>query len=121
MLWPSDEALSEANTRSHLADGRVVGWYGDPGHVIDAELADQPVPPALAARYGAEDFWGRWTRTECAAKAADLPIALWLREHGLDAGIGETHQLDGVTVSVARTPCSRSTSGPRPGAARTRR
>jgi hypothetical protein len=92
--------LADARTRSHLADGRVVGWYGDPGHVIDAELTDQPVPPALAARYGTEDFWGRWTRTECAAKAAGVPIAAWLREHGLDAGGGATYEVDGVTVSV---------------------
>lgn len=98
--------LADAVTRSHLADGRVVGWYGDRGHVIDAELTEQPVPPALAARYGSHDFWGRWTRTECAAKAAGVPIALWLASHGLDAGIGETQLLDGVTVSVARTPCS---------------
>lgn len=98
-----------AITRSYLADGRVVGWYGDPDNVIDAELTDQPVPPALAARYGSHDFWGRWTRTECAAKAADVPIALWLREHGLDAGTGTTYEVDGITVSVApaRTPCSR--------------
>ena len=106
--------LPDAVTRAHLADGRVVGWYGGPGVVIDAELTGQPVPPALAARYGSADFWGRWTRTECAAKAAGVPIALWLAEHGLDAGIGETVQLDGVTVSVAGRPCSRSTSGPRP-------
>jgi hypothetical protein len=104
--------LADAITRSHLADGRVVGWYGEDGHVIDAELAAQPVPPALAARYGPHDFWGRWTRTECAAKSAGVPIALWLAEHGLDAGIGETHQLDGVTVSVARRPCSRSATRP---------
>jgi len=102
----SPDETADAVTRSHLADGRVVGWYGDGGHVIDAELTGQPVPPALASRYGTDDFWGRWTRTECAAKAAGVPIGSWLRRHGLDAGIGETHRLGGVTVSVARTPCS---------------
>lgn len=101
---------SDAVTRSHLADGRVVGWYGAPGVVIDAELTDQPVPTALAERYGTSGFWGRWTRTECAAKAADVPIALWLAEHGLDAGIGETVEVGDVTVSVAGRPCSRSTT-----------
>lgn len=103
--------LPDAVNRSYLADGRVVGWYGEPGAVIDAELTDQPVPAALATRYGTEDFWGRWTRTECAAKAADVPIALWLAEHGLDAGIGETVEVGDVTVSVAGRPCSRSTTG----------
>ena len=53
--------------------------------MIDAELLDRPPPPALALRHGAADFWGRWTRTECAAKAAGVPIARWLRRHGLDA------------------------------------
>lgn len=92
--------LPDAVTRSHLADGRVVGWYGAAGTVIDAELTEQPVPPALAARYGTDDFWGRWTRTECAAKAADVPIALWLAEHGLDRGVGETFLLEDITVTV---------------------
>jgi len=98
------EAVVGALTRSHLADGRVVGWFGQPGVVIDAELSDQPVPPALASRFGVEDFWGRWTRAECAAKRADVPIVLWLAEHGLGpgSGAGETVELDGVTVSVAR-------------------
>jgi hypothetical protein len=78
--------LAGALTRSTLADGRVVGWYGAPGRVIDAELADRPVPPALAAAYGTERFWERWTAAECAAKHFDVPIAVWLREHGLSAG-----------------------------------
>lgn len=93
---------ADAVTRSHLADGRVVGWYGEPGRVIDAELTDQPVPDALAARYGTDDFWGRWTRAECAAKAADVPITLWLAEHGLDPGpyVPTTLERDGITVSV---------------------
>ena len=43
--------------RSHLADGRVLAYAG-PG-AFDAELADQPVPTALAARYGTHDFWRR--------------------------------------------------------------
>jgi hypothetical protein len=92
-----------AAARSHLADGRVVGWYGVPGVVIDAELSDQPVPPALAARFGTEDFWGRWTRAEVAAKRADVPIVLWLAEHGLGptSGAGETLEIEGITVSVA--------------------
>jgi hypothetical protein len=93
--------MADAVTRSHLADGRVVGWYGEPGTVIDAELTDQPVPPALAARYGVEDFWGRWTRTECAAKRADVPISLWLAQHGLDAPVSaKTYVVDDLTISA---------------------
>ena len=93
--------LADATTRSHLADGRVVGWYGASGVVIDAELTDQDVPAALAARYGTEDFWGRWTRTECAAKRTGVPIAMLLADAGLDApGGARTFELDGVTVSV---------------------
>ena len=55
-----------AVTRSHLGDGRCVGWYGPPVPgwrvAIDAERADVPVPPALARSFGATDFWARWTR-----------------------------------------------------------
>jgi hypothetical protein len=93
--------LPDAVTRAHLADGRVVGWYGEPGRVIDAEISAQAVPPALAGRFGTEDFWGRWTRAECAAKAADVPLVVWLAEHGLGPVAGaETVEIDGVTVSV---------------------
>lgn len=78
--------MSDALTRSRLADGRVVGWYGAPGAVIDAEIAAAPVPSALASRHGSEDFWERWTAAECGAKASDVPLELWIREHGLSAG-----------------------------------
>jgi hypothetical protein len=95
--------MAGAVTRSHLADGRVVGWYGDPGTVVDAELHGHE-PAHLVERYGAEDFLGRWTRAECAAKLAAVPMQLWLREHGLEApGIDvETLEIDGVVVSVGR-------------------
>ena len=97
--------MAGAVTRSRLADGRVVGWYGDAAYVIDAEIAAQPVPRALARRYGAGDFWRRWTAAECAAKAYDVPIALWLREHGLDAGALEvtTVHWEGLVVSLGHT------------------
>lgn len=103
-IGTADE-VADAHTRSHLADGRVVGWYGDPAYVVDAELADQPVPPALAARHGTHDFWGRWTRAECGAKLADVPITLWIAAHGLTAGDHETSTVSwaGVVASVART------------------
>lgn len=96
--------MADAVTRSRLADGRVVGWYGDAVFVIDAEIADQVVSPALAARFGSEDFWERWTAAECAAKAYDVPIAVWTRRHGLDACALEvsTVHVGGLVVSVAR-------------------
>lgn len=92
--------------RSYLPDGRVVSWRGPGQGVLDAELADQPVPRALAARYGAHDFWVRWTRSEALAKLADVPIVVWLRKHGLDAqppaGVDlRTFKADGLVVSLA--------------------
>ena len=93
-----------AVSRSYLPDGRCVGWYGPPGVVIDAELVGAAVPEALGRRYGCADFWGRWTRTECAAKAAEIAIARWLRRYGLDspgASRARTLVMDGVVVSVA--------------------
>jgi hypothetical protein len=80
------DEMSDAVTRSHLSDGRTVGWYGDAEVVIDAEIASAPVPPALAARHGVDRFWERWTAAECGAKASDVPLELWIREHGLSAG-----------------------------------
>jgi hypothetical protein len=75
-------------TRTHLADGRIVVWTDvDPhSHAIDAEIADQPVPPALARRTGirsAERFWPLWTAMEVACKLLDVPAHLWLKQHGL--------------------------------------
>lgn len=104
------EDVADALTRSHVADGRCVGWYGDPDVVIDVELADQPVPVALAARYGAESFWERWTRTECAAKAEDVPIARWLRRYGLGAPCAD----DSWTVVVAGLVISGVVRGAQP-------
>jgi hypothetical protein len=100
--------MADAVTRSHLGDGRVVGWYGEPGVVVDAEVDTAEPPAELARRYGREQFWARWTAAECRAKLADVPIALWLREHGLDGGPGHvetSHEaLPGVVVSLGR-PC----------------
>ena len=81
-----------AVTRSHLADGRCVGWYAPPipgwRVAIDAEYAAAEVPPMLADRFGTSNFWARWTRTECVAKLADVPmVALWHR-YGLSVPAG---------------------------------
>ncbi len=83
--------MASAVTRSHLHDGRVVGWYGASGVVIDAEVV-RGVPLALARRFGADDFWGRWTRSECVAKRDDVPIVILLAMHGLP------HQVPGVST-----------------------
>jgi hypothetical protein len=95
---------ADARTRSHLADGRVVGWYGEPGVVIDAEIAAAVPPAHLSARFGSEDFWLRWTAAECAAKLHDLPIPMWIRERGLAAdGIDVEHvQVGDVVVGIGR-------------------
>jgi hypothetical protein len=83
----------------------VVGWYGEAGVVIDAELSDRQPPASLVRRHGAERFWERWTAAECRAKLADVPIIMWLHRHGLDEGPGEVvtrvDVLPGVTLSVA--------------------
>jgi hypothetical protein len=78
--------------RSHLADGRVVRWHPPDGRswAIDAEIATQPVPVALARRSGIDDperFWPRWTALETVCKLLDEPIYLRLRRLGLDGGV----------------------------------
>lgn len=80
--------MATAASRSYLADGRCVGWTPSRCRlrapvVIDAELADRVPPAALAVRLGADAFWERWTRAECAAKLADVPMAIWLRAYGI--------------------------------------
>ena len=76
--------------RSHLADGRVVCWSTPvPGGLrlaVDAEVSNQPVPPALAHRFGLADprlFWPAWTAAEVSCKLRDVPILIWLRDRGL--------------------------------------
>jgi hypothetical protein len=95
-----EEATSPV--RSYLPDGRCVGWYG-PGAgaptALDVEL-DRPPPRALAGRYGAQDFWARWTRAECAAKLLDFPIAVYLRQFGLD--VPSDPRLELVTLRPRR-------------------
>jgi hypothetical protein len=81
--------LAGAVARSHLSDGRAVAWVGpvpDGARLaVDAELASATPPTALQSRYGGDDFWRRWTRTECLAKLAGVPVLTWLGRHGLDA------------------------------------
>lgn len=105
--------LREAVTRSHLDDGRCVGWYGPtaPGWrvAIDAERAAADVPPALAARFGPVDFWARWTRAESLCKLAEIPVATWWRRHGLSVpphtrAVWRTLRLADMVITVAFAP-----------------
>ncbi|MFD1081856.1 hypothetical protein [Micromonospora andamanensis] len=106
----------DAVTRSHLGDGRCVGWYAPPVPgwrvAIDAERADAAPPVALAGRFGSTDFWGRWTRVECLAKLADVPVATWWHRYGLEVPSGtawlwRTLPLAELVVTVAFTPTDR--------------
>jgi hypothetical protein len=79
------DQMATAAARSHLSDGRCVGWFPAVRPAlaaVDAEIVTDP-PLALVARYGHADFWERWTRAETAAKLVDEPIVVWLRAHGL--------------------------------------
>ena len=110
--------LSGARTRSHLSDGRCVGLLGSArsldGWVVDAELVAPP-PASLSRRFGASCFWERWTRAECAAKLADVPMQRWLGRHGLDDPAFLGVDLDTVRVDrgsvVVTTACSRPVDG----------
>jgi hypothetical protein len=82
--------LPPGGTRSHLSDGRTVIWSPRLPHgvryAVDAEIADQRVPPALAARFGRSDpesFWTAWTRVEVCCKLHAVPLPVWLSRHGL--------------------------------------
>ncbi|MEU8162878.1 hypothetical protein ACX27O_21780 [Micromonospora sp. SD19] len=109
----SPATMADAVTRSHVDDGRCVGWYGPPVPgwrvAIDAERADAPVPPALARRFGTGDFWARWTRAECCCKLADVPITLWWRRHGLTipsdgAALWRTLRPQNLVITVGFAP-----------------
>ena len=88
LRFGSAAEMSGAITRSHLANFRCVGWYGElPAGwavAIDAEYGNAAVPAPLAARFGTEQFWERWTRAECLCKLADVPMLAWWPVHGLD-------------------------------------
>jgi hypothetical protein len=114
------DGTGPALTRSHTADFRTVGWYGPPlaGHrlAVDAEVNAGAVPPALGERFGTADFWARWTRAESLCKAFDVPIAVWLRRHGLGVprhlpAVWRTLKIDDLTVSVACVPAGATDQG----------
>jgi hypothetical protein len=67
------------------ASPRTTGWTW----AVDAEISTQPVPEALAARTGItapDAFWPRWTAVEVACKLLDVPVVMWISEHGLNPG-----------------------------------
>lgn len=113
--WPSVRVgrradVPEPAPRSHLGDGRSVwleeGEGGSHRWAVDAEI-ERVVPPALAARFGVDRFWERWTRAECVSKLTDVPVVVLLRRHGLDVpvpdGVGlRTDHVLGLVVSTAR-------------------
>ncbi|WP_145225865.1 hypothetical protein [Rudaeicoccus suwonensis] len=77
--------------RSYVADGRAVAWNPvvpqGVSAAIDAEIALQPVSPALARRLRCDDpdeVWPRWTRCEVAAKLLNLPVLSWLNWPNLE-------------------------------------
>ncbi|MBX7268085.1 hypothetical protein KIF24_19955 [Micromonospora sp. Llam7] len=106
-----------AVTRSHLDDGRCVGWYAPPVPgwrvAIDAERADAPLPSALVHRFGATDFWARWTRAECLSKLADVPVAAWWHRHGLEVPPGTPWLWRTLTVADLVVTVAFATAPPR--------
>lgn len=94
---------------SRLADGRLLCWQptGSPGlsFAIDAEIEQQPVPPALAHRCAVGDpavFWPLWTRAETRAKLNGIPILVWLRTHAwlTESDDDRTNQIAPVVTTV---------------------
>ena len=112
---PAVRTPGAPGARSHLADGRVVSWSPPLQRglrvAVDAEIADQPVPPALARRFGIDRpglFWPCWTAVEVACKVLDVPIMVWLSQHGLrvDRGLVRTgtFRVDDLVVTVGTAP-----------------
>ena len=98
--------------RSYLSDGRLVQWRPPDGQpwAIDAELAEQPVPPALARRTGITErstFWPRWTAMETACKLLGVPAHTWLTQYGLGRPPAalriRTVNWNGIVVSIGTT------------------
>jgi hypothetical protein len=109
--------------RSYLADGRVIRWH-PPDHrpwAVDAELAAQTVPPALARRTGITDptlFWPQWTVFETVCKLLDESVLVRLRRSGFDGnrvdGIRTwTRRYDGIVVTIGVIVSSSVPASPR--------
>ena len=89
-----DRSSYPGAARCYLADGRGVAWNPSDTNgfrlAIDAELIAQRIPPSVVRRARLTepveplDFWRRWTQAEVLAKLLDVPILMWVRQHGLD-------------------------------------
>ena len=104
----SDAELAGYRARRHLHDGRVVAWTGtyDVPVAVDAEV-ERTVPAALAARFGADGFWERWTRAECIAKltgrgVTDLNELMRGDRTVPGVSLSTTRIAGGIVVSVGR-------------------
>ena len=106
--------MADAVTRSHLPDGRVVGWYGEPGVVIDAEVSSLAPPLASGRPTRCGGLLVPLDHLGVPAKLADVPIAIWLREHELGSGPADVVTLTdlwpGVTVMRRTREAARLTS-----------
>jgi hypothetical protein len=121
-------------THSRTADGRVVCWrpqaFGVEGDrwAIDAELADQPVPPTLARRWGSDDptrVWAHWCVLEVVAKLTDVPVVRLSTRYGRVgdelANAGAVDDLrwqrwvaDGLVVAAGLSPSPAAAGSPSP-------
>ena len=107
-VCPAGEPLG-AGARSWVSDGRVVLWAPPATDgvrvALDAEVARQLVPPAVARRAGTDDpevFWPLWTSVEVSCKLTEVPLSRWLRERGLrpdEALAMRTFVLDDLVVT----------------------
>ncbi|HSU75006.1 MAG TPA: hypothetical protein VLI66_08690 [Terrabacter sp.] len=126
----------EAGAHSYLADGRVVCWvlpeqecpHDRPlAHAVDAELARQPVPSVIDARWRLAGiptrgrFWELWCATEILAKLADVPMVLLARRAPVTsspvvgAGVEIHHvvtRLDEVVVAHGLAWATTTEAGP---------
>ncbi len=112
-------------THSRTGDGRVLCWhphaFGVDGDrwAVDAEVADQPVPPALARRWGSADparVWPHWCVLEVLAKLGDVPVVRLsvgydrvaddLAECGATGDVRwQRWSADGLVVVAGLSPC----------------
>lgn len=115
-----------SGAHSRVADGRRLCWRPDAPdgvrYAVDAEIAGQPVPAALGRRLTpgvAGAAWTRWTRAEVCAKLLDVPILVWVTQHGWPDAAAVAHgartvqlltdEVDGLVVSFGVLSATRGT------------